>query len=164
MATCSAAASIPNSSAHSWVDLTFIRSEPDMEPIHDIELLSRSEYFAAEYVDPTGKAYDIVITRHVEMNIGWEGMELASIQFHGDNIDDETLWKEVEQQLQTIHLENPKAMDSVCFTVEIGREYLDTLDHLVQLVLADAPYSPEEALEASLFTQIKRQRTAGVFT
>ena len=47
------------------------------------------------------------------------------------------------------------------FTIEIDEDWLDTLEHLTELVLKQPTCLPEEALERAIFKQIEQQRTEG---
>ena len=127
-----------------------------MSKITNIELQNSTEYFTALFIGSDGKVYDIVFTRNIEMNIGWEGVELLSIQNRGENVEDEILWEEIKELLAETSLDGPSD-DVVQVSVRIEREWLEILDSLFKLVLADSQSSPEGALEAAIFSQIQQQ-------
>ncbi|MBI4487498.1 MAG: hypothetical protein HY694_00300 [Deltaproteobacteria bacterium] len=47
------------------------------------------------------------------------------------------------------------------FIIEVDKEWLDALEHLIELVLKQPTCSPEEALERAIFEQIEKQRIEG---
>ena len=75
-----------------------------MTQITNIELQSSIEYFAAVFIDIDGKTYDMVFTRNIEKNIGWEDIELVNVQLQGKDVDDEILWKEIKENLSGISI------------------------------------------------------------
>ena len=43
------------------------------------------------------------------------------------------------------------------FTIEIGEDWIDTLEGLIETILNGSPVSLEEALEKTVFAQIAQQ-------
>jgi len=125
-----------------------------MGQISNIELASSTSYFTALFVTE-GVVYDVVFTRHNECNLGWESNEVINVQRGCEDVVDDALWREIEEHVCSL----PERQDTeiIRFSVEISREYLETLEQLVKLVLASSQSSPEGALEAAIFSQIQQQ-------
>jgi len=128
-----------------------------MGMIYSIELQSSIEYFTAVFIGSDGEVYDFVFCRSIERNIAFEDNELLNIQNRGKEVDNEDIWKEIREDLSEV-LSKASSSEGIKFSVEIGREDLATLDSLIRLVLESSTSSPEEALEASIFSQISEQR------
>lgn len=126
-----------------------------MAPIRNVEAHSRTEWLSAIYTDSAGVEYEAVFTRTYDNNSRCETREVVNIEKGEDEIaSDSPLWKEIQEAVESWEPED------VEFTIKVGKEWLNTLNCLIEQVLVCSPSSPEEALEAAVFSQIKGQRKA----
>ena len=127
-----------------------------MGKIRDVEVQNRTEWFTALYVDKDGPECEIVFTKSRDENIGFEEQELVNVEMNGKTVpSDDGIWKEIQEHLDAS--DEQFGYRSARFTIEVNRDWLDSLDHLVEMVLDHPGMSPEEALEASVFAQIGAQ-------
>lgn len=128
-----------------------------MGQLKNIEVQSTLEWMNAIYVDDAGQEYEVVFTKCFDENIGCESRELANVEKDGSTISyEEPVWNEIHGQVQAVEL-NCSSQDSIKFTVEISKDWLEALSSLTKWVLAGSKASPEEALEIAIFSQIKEQ-------
>ena len=125
-----------------------------MGTLSNIEIASSTSYFTALFVTG-GVAYDVVFTRHDEKNIGCESKEVVNVQQGDEDVIDDALWKEIEKHLCMI--EEPDSSDALQFTIEVSKDWLDVLRFLIRRILSGSSGTPEEALEATIFRQMKEQ-------
>jgi hypothetical protein len=125
-----------------------------MGTISEITLQSSTEYFTASFITE-GMVYDVVFTRHNECNLAWEAKEVVNVQLRGADVQDDDLWKDIHEHLG--NLPDGSDPEIVQFTIELGRDYMDILGQLMKQVFAGSYSSPEGALEAMIFSQIKAQ-------
>lgn len=126
-----------------------------MGTIRNVEAHSRTEWLSAAYTDSAGVEYEAVFTRTYDYNSRCETREVVNIEKDEDEIaSDSPLWKEIQEAVEAWETED------VEFTIKVGKEWLESLDSLIEQVLVCSPSSPEEALEAAIFSQIKGQRKA----
>ena len=126
-----------------------------MGTLKSIEVQSTLNWMNALYEDDTGE-YEVVFTRSYDENIGYESRELVNVEKDGTPVFPESpIWDEIQKQIQAVELE--RNCDSIKFSVEISKDWLESLDSLIELVLAGSKCSPEEALEIGIFSQIKEQ-------
>lgn len=127
-----------------------------MGNLKSIEVQSILEWINSIYTDDSGEEYEVVFTRNYDMNIGYESRELVNVEKEGAPVYPEApIWDEIQKRIQAVELE--RSCNSIKFSVEISRDWLESLDSLIELVLAGSKCSPEEALEIGIFSQIKEQ-------
>ena len=130
-----------------------------MGKIRDVEVQNRTEWFTAVYVGNGGQEFEVVFTKSRDENIGFEEQELVNVERGGKTVpSDDAIWKEIQGQLDASDGEGCSDFRSVRFTIEINRDWLETLDSLVEMIMSNPGQSPEEALEASICSQFKTQR------
>jgi hypothetical protein len=123
-----------------------------METLRSIELQSTLQWMNAIYIDNSGQEYEVVFTKYFGENIGCENREVVNVEKDDTSVKyEEPIWIEIQEAVNNWKDENVK------FTVEIDREWLDTLESLTEWVLNSSKASPEEALEISIFRQFKAQ-------
>ena len=128
-----------------------------MGKIRDVEVQNRTEWFTALYVDKDGQECGIVFTKSRDENIGFEEQELVNVERGGKTVpSDDMVWKEIQEKLDAS--DEDSGYRSARFTIEVNRDWLDSLDHLVEMVLDHPGMSPEDAIEVSIFSQFKTQR------
>lgn len=124
-----------------------------MGAIKNVETHSCMEWMSGKYTDNHGQEYEFVFTRTYALNSQHESREVVNVEQDCKPIDCENpVWKEIKKAVNEWESENMK------FTVEICRELIEALDNLTEQVLVCSPLSPEEVIEASVFSQIKQQR------
>lgn len=127
-----------------------------MGTLKNIETQSTLEWMNSIFTDDSGEEYEVVFTRSYDMNIGYESRELVNVEKEGTPVFPESpVWDEIQKQIQSVELE--RNYDSIKFSIEISRDWLEALDSLIGWVLAGSKASPEEALEIGIFSQIKEQ-------
>jgi hypothetical protein len=127
-----------------------------MGKIRDVEVQNRTEWFTALYVNKDGQECEIVFTKSRDENIGFEEQELVNVEREGKTVpSDDGIWKEIQEHLDAS--DEQFGYRSARFTVEVNRDWLDSLDRLVKMVLGNPGMSPEDALEASVFAQLGAQ-------
>ena len=130
-----------------------------MSKIENVEVQSWSEWVSASYLDSEGREYELVFTRSYDENGGFEQCELVNIEKDGKMIDsDKDIWHEIQKQLENLDWEGCSEFRSVRFTIEVDRDWLETLDSLVEMVMSNPGLSSEGSLEVSIFSQFKTQR------
>ena len=111
------------------------------------------EWMSGIYTDSNGQEYEFVFTRTYDLNSRHEEREMVNVEQGCEPIDCENpVWKEIQKAISEWESEDMR------FTVEINREWIEALDNLTEQVLVCSPLSPEEAIEVSVFSQIKQQR------
>lgn len=127
-----------------------------MGSIKNVESHSYMEWMSGMYTDAAGQEYEFVFTNAYDLNSHYEARELVNVEKDGTPVfPEESIWKEIQDQIQAVELE--RSHDSIKFTVEISKDWMEPLDSLIELVLAGSKASPEEALEIGIFTQINEQ-------
>ena len=142
-----------------------------MAELKNVKFQSYTNYFTAIYVSNDNKEYEIIFYISGDQNLNQSFLELASIEHEEKLIDpDTTLWKKIEKEIQELLLDellwteiekslhdNKHDYKSLKFMIKIDRNWLETLLELIEQILVCSPCSPEEALEAGIFRQIKEQ-------
>ena len=73
-------------------------------------------------------------------------------------MDEESpLWIEIGEAVKEAKLGKQLDYKTVEFTIKIDKNWIETLEQLIEAVLADSQSSPEGALEANIFKQIQQQ-------
>lgn len=125
--------------------------------IKNVEPHSNVEWMSGIYTDNAGQEFEFVFTRTYDLNSRHEEREVVNVEQSCEPIDcDNPVWKEIQKAV------NEWDSEDVKFTVEICRELIEALDNLTEQVLVCSPLSPEEAIEASVFSQIKQQRQKSI--
>ena len=70
--------------------------------IKNIEMFAYEQWYSGSYADGNGREYDVVFTRNYISAIGYESREVANVLEDGKTIDQDSLWKQVQQSLQEV--------------------------------------------------------------
>ena len=127
-----------------------------MAGIKNVEVQAFTQWITTTYIDDSGQEYEVVFTKSYTENIGFEKREVVNIEKSGDVVDDgDPIWEEIRKAVEEFE-EEAKGGEKE-FTVKIDMNWLETLLELIEQILVCSPCSPEEALEAGIFRQIKEQ-------
>ena len=142
-----------------------------MAELKNVKFQSYTNYFTAVYVSNDNQEYEIVFCISGNQNLNQSFQELVSVEHEGELIElDTALWKGIEKEIQELLLDellwteiekslhnNKHDYKYLKFIIKIDRNWLETLEELIAQILVCSPCSPEEALEAGIFRQIKEQ-------
>jgi len=135
-----------------------------MGKIKELDLLRYSAFFTGLYIDNSGEENKIIFRKSYNQEMGPLDNELIRVTRQGKIIPQEDpLWEDIQRAVRDERWEvDPfylgKDEDVMEFTLDIGVEWIDALDSLIEEVLTDSNSTPESALEIQIFTQIKCQR------